>query len=167
MNLYFYSPMIQRIQTIWLFLASITILALFLFPYVQYFDTTGIAMALKVTGTLNSSGGQNQLTTSFLFILQAIVTVGLGILPIITILNFKNRKKQINLILLQLFLTVLFAIWLFATANQAVVAINKSLGMENIGIGALLIPISLIFLLLAIKGIKKDIKLIKSVDRLR
>lgn len=159
--------MIQRIQTIWLLLASITILALFLFPYVQYFDTNGIAMALKVNGTLNSSGGHNQLTTSFLFILQAIATVGLGLLSFIAILSFKNRKKQIKLILLQLFLTVLFSIWLFVTANQAVAAVDKSLGMENIGIGALLIPVSIIFLLLAIKGIKKDIKLIKSVDRLR
>jgi len=159
--------MIQRIQTIWLLLASVTILALFLFPYVQYFDTDGIAMALKVNGTLNSTGGQNQLTTSFLFILQTIATVCLGILPFVAIFSYKNRKKQVNLLLLTLFLTLLFAIWLYFTANSAILAVNKILGMENIGIGALLLPVYIIFLLLAIKGINRDSKLIKSADRLR
>jgi len=41
-----YDPMIQRIQTVWLFLASATLFLLFLFPYLQFFDETGVAKAL-------------------------------------------------------------------------------------------------------------------------
>ena len=159
--------MIQRIQTIWLFLASVVILALFLFPYVQFFDATGIAMALKVTGKLNSSGGENQLSTSFMFILQAIATVVLGVLPLFTIAHFKNRQKQIKVIVLTLLLLLLFAFWLFITANNALVEVGKALSLANIGIGTLLLPIYVIFLCLALNGIKKDNKLIRSADRLR
>ncbi|MDM8176195.1 MULTISPECIES: DUF4293 domain-containing protein [Olivibacter] len=159
--------MIQRIQTVWLLLASVTILVLFLFPYAQFSDNSGIAMALKVTGVLNNTGGRNQLSTSFTFILQAIATILLAVLPLITILKYKNRKKQVSLILVTLLLVILFAFWLFLSANSAVEAVNKSLELNNIGIGALLIPPYIIFLLLALKGINHDTKLIKSADRLR
>jgi len=159
--------MIQRIQTIWLLLALISILALFLFPYVQFFDTSGIAMAIKVNGTLSSAGGQLQLHTSFVFILQSIATIILALLPLVTILSFKNRKKQINLILITLVLLLLFALWLFLTAANAVEAVNQTIALENIGIGALLLPLYAIFLFLAMNGIRKDNKLIRSADRLR
>jgi len=159
--------MIQRIQTIWLLLASVTILALFLFPYVQFFDANGIAMALKVTGKLNGSGGQNQLSTSFIFTLQAIATVLLGLLPLLTIANYKNRKKQVTFILITLLVVVLFAFWLFMASSHAIGEVNKELGLSNIGIGALLIPVYIIFHCLALNGINKDRKLIKSADRLR
>lgn len=159
--------MIQRIQTVWLLLASVTILVLFLFPYAQFSDNNGIAMALKVTGILNNAGGQNQLSTSFTFILQAIATILLAILPLFTILKYKNRKKQISMIFLTLLLVILFAFWLFITANSAIEAVNKTIELGNIGIGALLIPPYILFLLLAIKGINHDSKLIKSADRLR
>ncbi|QNL47714.1 DUF4293 domain-containing protein [Olivibacter sp. SDN3] len=159
--------MIQRIQTIWLFIASITILSLFLFPYVQFFDVNGIAMALKINGVLDSTGGQNQLNTSFSFILQTIATIVLGILPLVTIFNYKNRKKQVNLIMFTIILTILFSFWLFITASNAVHAVGRAITLSNIGIGALLVPLYIIFLLLAIKGIRKDNKLIKSAERLR
>ncbi|MEH6306993.1 DUF4293 domain-containing protein [Olivibacter sp. CPCC 100613] len=159
--------MIQRIQTVWLLLASITILVLFLFPYAQFSDNEGIAMALKVTGVLNNAGGQNQLSTSFIFILQAIATILLAILPLIAILKYKNRKKQVSMILITLLLTVLFACWLFFSANSALEAVHKNIELNNIGIGSLLIPPYILFLLLAIKGINRDTKLIKSADRLR
>lgn len=159
--------MIQRIQTIWLFIASITILSLFLFPYVQFFDTSGIAMALKVNGALDSTGGQNQLTTSLPSILQTIATVALGVLPLITVFNYKNRKKQVNLIIITIILTIPFSFWLFITASNAVNAAGRAITVSNIGIGALLVPLYIIFLLLAIKGIRKDNRLIKSADRLR
>ncbi|WP_134090780.1 DUF4293 domain-containing protein [Olivibacter sp. XZL3] len=159
--------MIQRIQTVWLLLASVTILALFLFPYAQFSDNSGIAMALKVTGVLNHAGGQNQSSTSFAFVLQSIATILLAILPFITVLKYKNRRKQISLILISLLLVILFAFWLFISANTAVEAVNKTIELNNIGIGALLILPYIVFLLLAMRGINHDTKLIKSADRLR
>jgi len=159
--------MIQRIQTLWLFLASVTMLALFLFPYTTYTDAHGIAMALKVSGKLNSTGGQYQLSTSLLFTLQAIATVLLGILPLVVVANFKHRKKQVSWIALTILLTLLFAVWLFISAQQALQEVGKLLHFDHIGIGALLVPVYIIFLLLALRGINQDTKLIRSADRLR
>ncbi|MFB5946199.1 DUF4293 domain-containing protein [Albibacterium profundi] len=157
--------MIQRIQTVWLFLASLTILLLFLFPYLQYFDNFGTAMAIKITGIYQ--GITDGIIQTESFILQTIATVLVALLPLVIIFFYADRKKQLQLSYLNLFLIILMGIWLYFTAAEATTTVNKTLQLENIGIGALLIPIAGVFILLAIKGIRKDEKLIKSVDRLR
>lgn len=157
--------MIQRIQTVWLFLASLTILLLFLFPYLQYFDNFGTAMAIKITGIYQ--GITDGIIQTESFILQTIATVLVALLPLVIIFFYADRKKQLQLSYLNLFLIILMGIWLYFTAAEATTTVNKTLRLENIGIGALLIPIAGVFILLAIKGIRKDEKLIKSVDRLR
>jgi len=157
--------MIQRIQTTWLLLASLTLFLLFLFPYLQYFDNFGTAMAIKITGIYQGvSEGVVQIKS---FILQTIVTVVLALMPLVTIFYFKNRKKQLQITYLNIFLVILLAVWFYVSSNNAVVEINKTLALENIGIGALLAPLNIVFLYLAAKGIRNDEKLIKSVDRLR
>jgi len=157
--------MIQRIQTIWLLLASGTLLLLFLFPYLQYFDGFGVAMAIKITGIYQGVSAGVIQTKSF--ILQTITTVIVALIPLITIFNYKNRKKQLKITYLNILITLLLGAWFYFTAQSAVQDVNKSIELGNIGIGALLVPINVIFLFLAIKGIKNDEKLIKSVDRLR
>jgi len=157
--------MIQRIQTIWLFLASGTLLLLFLFPYLQFFDNFGVAMAVKVTGVYQGISTGVVQTESF--ILQTIATVLIALIPLVTIFNFRDRKKQIQLSYLNVAVIILFGIWLYFTASDAVGKFDKTINLENIGIGALLVPLSVVFLALAVKGIRKDQKLIKSVDRLR
>lgn len=157
--------MIQRIQTVWLLLASLTLFLLFLFPYLQYFDNLGTAMSIKISGIYQGvSEGVIQIKS---FILQTIITVIIALIPLFTIFNFKDRKKQLKLTYLNIFLVILLGVWFYTTSNNAVLDVNKSLVLENIGIGALLAPIDIIFLFLAAKGIRNDEKLIKSVDRLR
>src|SRR5690606_34456700 len=157
--------MIQRIQTVWLLLASGTLLLLFLFPYLQYFDNFGTAMAVKVTGIYQGvSEGVIQIES---FILQIIATVVTAVIPLITIFNYNDRKKQLKITYINILIVVLLGIWFISTANSAIENVNRSIQLENIGLGALLVPLSLVFLSLAVKGIKKDEKLVKSVDRLR
>lgn len=157
--------MIQRIQTVWLLLASLTVLLLFLFPYLQYFDNFGTAMAVKITGIYQ--GVSDGVIQTESFILQTIATVLVSLLPLVIIFYFRDRKKQLQLSYLNFALIILLGIWLYFSASQATEVVNKKVHLENIGIGALLIPIAAVFILLAIKGIRKDEKLIKSVDRLR
>lgn len=157
--------MIQRIQTVWLLLASLTLFLLFLFPYLQYFDNFGTAMGIKITGIYQGvSEGVIQVKS---FILQTIVTVVLALLPLVTIFYYKNRKKQLQITYLNIFLVILLAVWFYVSSSNAVLELNKTLVLENIGIGALLAPLNIVFLFLAAKGIRNDEKLIKSVDRLR
>ncbi|SFC02648.1 protein of unknown function [Parapedobacter composti] len=157
--------MIQRIQSIWLFLASATIFALFLFPYLQYADFGGMGKALKVTGVYY--GLEGQAIREKFFILQTVATVLLGAFPLFILFRFRNRKQQIQLVLLEIVLLLLFGVWLYVTASTVLTGANQFLSARNIGVGFFLLPISIIFLLMALGGIRKDERLIKSADRLR
>ncbi len=157
--------MIQRIQSIWLFLASATLFALFLFPYLQYSDLGGIGKALKVTGAFH--GAEGQAIRETFFPLQTVATVLLGIFPLYIIFRFGDRKQQIRLTILEIVLILLFGAWLYATASAELAAANQVLSARNIGVGFFLLPIAIVFLFMAIGGIRKDEKLIKSADRLR
>ncbi len=157
--------MIQRIQSIWLFLASAVIFALFIFPYLQYSDVAGIGKAFYVKGAYH--GLEGQAVRDEFFILQSIATVLLGIFPLYIIFKFRNRKLQIQLIVLEIVLIVLFGVWLYTASSAALTEARQYLSARNIGVGFFLLPISLILLFMAIGGIRRDEKLIKSADRLR
>lgn len=157
--------MIQRIQTLWLLLASITLFMLFVFPYAQFSDSEGIGYILKITGIHRVVSGESITVNSFL--LQTLSLVVLALLPILIIFSYKVRKKQRLFVLGTLVLTLLFAGWTYASTKNAMEAINQQISLGNIGFGAILIPISVVFLFLAQKGISRDEKLIRSADRLR
>ena len=155
--------MLQRVQTIWLFLASTAIFCLFLFPYLQVYNPDGSFRAVKITGVQESVGGQIVQSESFLAL--TIVTVIIALIPLITIFLFKNRKLQIKLCYLSIAAILGFSFWLVQTAKQVLGAIT--LQSENYGLGVILPSLSVFFIVLALRGIRKDEKLIKSADRLR
>ncbi len=157
--------MIQRIQTIWLLVSSLVLLGLFIFPFVGYIDLVGLGKNIYVTGVYSSAN--NVTTKESSFLLMSIATVVLALIPIFIIFQFKNRKLQLTLILVQVILICLFAVWMFVSANNILGLINQSIGASNIGIGFFLLPVSILCLAFAIRGIRNDNKLIKSADRLR
>ena len=159
--------MIQRIQSIYLLVAGLLLFGLFLFPYVHYNDLLGLGKDVKVTGVYGVSAGQPVHEGGFLYILQTIVTVVVGLLPIFIIFKYKNRKTQIKLVFLNIFLVVLLAVGLYVNAGNHLSTVNQFLGASNIGVGFFLLPVSIILLALALGGIRRDEKLIKSADRLR
>jgi len=155
--------MIQRIQSIWLFLATACIFSLFLFPYLQILNADGSASLIKVTGVYQSIAGQQVQTEPFLAL--TIATVVLALIPFLIIFLFKDRKKQVMLSYLAIVLVIGFSFWLVQTAKGVLGSVQLS--AENYGIGSMLPSIAIIFIILAIRGMKKDDRLIKSADRLR
>ncbi len=155
--------MLQRVQTIWLFFATASIFSLFLFPYLQVLNADGSAKAIKVTGVYENIAGQVVQTQPFLGL--TIATVILGLIPFLIIFYYKNRKRQIMICYFAIAAILGYAFWLVQTAKQ--VLGNITLRTENYGIGVLLPSIAILFLILALRGIKNDEKLIKSADRLR
>lgn len=155
--------MLQRVQTIWLFFATAAIFSLFLFPYLQVINPDGSVKALKVTGIYESMGGQVVQTEAFLGL--TIATGILGLIPFINIFLFKNRKRQIIMCYLTIAGLLGFSFWLVQTAKLALG--NITLHSENYGLGVILPSLSVLFVILALRGIRKDEKLIKSADRLR
>lgn len=157
--------MIQRIQTIWLFLSGIVLLGLFIFPLANTIDIVGLGKQIFVSGIYTSVNNESVKQESF--ILLTIATVVLALLPIFIIFQFKQRKRQIQLIFGQMALIAGFTLWLYLHVGSILSANNQFLKADNIGIGFFLLPVSIIFLSMAIGGIRKDEKLIKSADRLR
>jgi len=160
----FYSfIMLQRIQTIWLFLAGVSIFLLFLFPYLQILNANGTAKVIQVTGVFENIGGQVVSTRGFTGL--TIATVLLGLLPFLVIFFYANRKRQIALCYVTIVAILGFSFWLVQTAKSVIGDIQ--LQIQNYGIGIILPSLSVLFIILALRGIRNDEKLIKSADRLR
>ncbi len=155
--------MIQRIQSVWLFLATASIFSLFLFPYLQLISPTGTAMSLKVTGVYENINGQMVQTQEFLGL--TIAAVILALIPFGIIFLYRDRKRQVIFSIAVIFLIVGFSFWLVQSA-KAVIG-DVALRSENYGIGVILPSIAILFVILAIRGIRRDDKLIRSADRLR
>jgi hypothetical protein len=155
--------MIQRIQSVWLLLASLVILALFLFPLVHNVYVGGVPSAIKVTGIYQDVNGVQANTQSFIALIAG--TVVIALIPLVLIFLYQNRKRQIMLCYIYIFTIFGYSFWLAQTVKN--VTGGASLNTNNFGIGALLSSISIIFVLLAAKAIQRDEKLVKSADRLR
>ncbi len=150
--------MIQRIQSIWLLLAALTITSLLFVPIssavidnIQY-TLTGTGITEKTPEASNT------------FINQPLVAsvILAGLISLVNIFNFRNRKLQIRIASLNILLTLGLSFWLSQLMKTAT-------DLKNIEIqpGLFFPMLTIIFTLLAIRGIKQDEKLIKSADRLR
>ena len=137
--------MIQRIQTIYLFLA---------------FVTTGILPFFLSLWTL--SDGKD-----FYFMQNQFYTVLLGLsttLSIISIISFKKRQNQFVMGRLNMILNlILLGLFVYYSLNVS----GETLIVSEKGIGMFLPIVTIVLLVLANKAIKKDEDLVKSVDRLR
>lgn len=158
-----YIDMIQRLQSVWLLLASLAIFALFIFPIAHGVYVGATPKTIFIQGVYQDAGGQLQRTVSFLPL--TIVTVIMGMLPVVIIFLYKNRKQQIALSYSFILVIIGFSFWMSQTVQG--VMEGYILHTNNYGYGMILSTVSIVFMLLAIKGIKNDEKLVKSADRLR
>lgn len=136
--------MIQRIQTLYLFIVAIL---------------TGV---MPIWFYLWKDGEGNEVFARNDWYIS-IALYSSTFLAIVAIALFKNRKNQFVVnrlnIILELFLLGFFV---YRSLNLS----GETLVSEK-GIGMLLPVISIVFLVIANKAIKKDEDLVKSVDRLR
>ena len=143
--------MIQRIQTIYLMLASIV--------------SGGLIFIFSLWNTIKQKVFVVDLFSREVITLKIIplMFISSAILSLIAIFLFKNRKLQFVIgriiILINLFLLVLL-IYLSLTLSGETSVSEK-------GIGMFLPILAILFIVFANKAIKKDEDLVKSVDRLR
>lgn len=145
--------MIQRIQSVWLLVAALLNAGLFYFSlYRADVMKEGVATVEKITANGN-----------IMLFLLAIVIIAL---PLVAIFMFKNRKQQANMAMLSIVLNIGF----IATAIMVISNFSNSTPAPTNGsyrLGIVLPIAAIVFLFMAFKGIRKDIKTIKSLDRLR
>lgn len=155
--------MIQRVQSIWLVLAVITLICMFFLPlFTKTADggkygvyTSGIHTEINVESV-------EQYSVSF-----AIPTITLNIaaalLCFAAIFFFKNRSLQKKIIIVAFFAVILLAILCFYSGQQ----LPGGLTGSSMTAGTFLPVVALVFCLLAIRGIRNDEQLLRSADRLR
>ncbi len=138
--------MIQRIQSIWLLLAAIFTAVTFQFPFY---------IGDWAKDTIAASVGLNARTTIWI----TAVTVLTGVLAFVNIFLFSNRKLQLKLCFLGIFLSVILLTLYF-------------LEIKNFTSGGMalwcIFPFAVLaFYILAARSISEDEKLVRSMDRLR
>lgn len=138
--------MIQRIQTIWLLMAALFAAITFRFPFYNG-DWLGDEFPTPVD--LNAQ------TTTWL----TIVTVLSGAVAFVNIFLFDNRKLQMKLCYLGIFITVILLVLYFLEMSNFASGSIALWCLFHFGI--------LAFYILATRGIYNDEKLIKDMDRLR
>jgi hypothetical protein len=136
--------MIQRIQSIWLLIASVVT---FLTLKLSFYSGTYLQDNLyhQLNGTQNMA--------------LLITTIGLGVLTLITIFLFKNRVTQLWLCIVAILLDVVL---LFLYYQQ-----TKDFTRGDYAFTAVLHIVIIASLVLAARGINNDEKLIKDSNRLR
>lgn len=155
--------MLQRIQSVYLLLASLVIFALFLFPLVHNVYVAGVPSTIKVTGIYQDVNGAQASTQTFVLLIAATAVV--AILPLVLIFLYKNRKQQMMLCYGYILVLFGYSFWMAETVKSYTG--GADLTTNNFGIGALLSSISIVLILAAAKAIQRDEKLVKSADRLR
>ncbi len=153
--------MIQRIQTIFLLLAAIVIFLIFKFPLAEVL-TEGVIYTFKYRGIYDISSDKAEL------IIQAIpLAVLYGVVLLISIIDiflYKNRILQMRLAVLNIILLLgsyaLAYYYIFAAFSDMEKVINP-------GIASIFPLIAAILTYMAFRGIRKDEKLVKSLDRIR
>lgn len=145
--------MIQRKQSLWLFLASLAGAGVLFFDTYRGEIHTGDLVETKVL----------RVADHYPSLLIALVMI---ILPLVTIFMYRNRKRQMRMSVVAIISVISFLTMMLSRVS----GLGKLVPPVTNGsywIGAISPAIALVFLILAVAGIRKDENLVRSADRLR
>jgi hypothetical protein len=143
--------MIQRIQSLWLFLSAALILLLSRLPV--------------YVGSLVDGTKKELMTAERLHMM--IVALLLIILPLIAIFLFKNRTAQKQLIWVHILLNLLLLLFFYIAKGSFVEGQQPEFVSSQYSLAVIIPVLSIILDVLAYRGIRADEKLIKSADKFR
>jgi len=155
--------MIQRVQSIWLLLAAIILILMLFFPIAT--KSVGAETSeLYTNGLLKTVVGKSDTVLTMNTFLPLLVTnIAVAIMCLANIFNFKNRSLQKRIIIFTIAAIGGFAFWCSVYANQLPGGVEGA----SFGFGAYMPALAILFCVLAIFGINKDERLIRSAERLR
>jgi hypothetical protein len=155
--------MIQRIQTVYLFLVFLFAL-IFLFMTKGTIEVGGVIFEIKSWRIISEDGTQTLEYSGFLRIMVTSIPFIIMILSIITTFMYKQRILQITLGKLNLLLHVLLVVVTFFYLDAIRISFNAHL---SYGVGIVFPLISMILVVMANRAIRRDEQLVRSADRLR
>jgi ABC-type multidrug transport system permease subunit len=138
--------MIQRQQTLWLLLAALAALFCFMFPFAT---GKGIEKGFEVDKTIKAG-------SNFLLLLFTGASL---VLSAVIIFLYKDRKLQMKLCLLGILLSIVIIVLYFMQTNKLT---KSTLALSCV------LPFAITAgYIVAFRNIRKDEKLVKSLDKLR
>lgn len=156
--------MIQRKQSVFLFLAIVFLSGLAFLPLATFLGDKNSLVLYVYQLVSMVPDFPPPFESIFLLPLLSLVVIP-GFLIFVTIFMFKNRKRQMMMIRLSIFLLVveigLFFLYYVNSLEEA------TGGLITPELGIYLIPVALLFLFLALRGVIADERLIRSSERLR
>ncbi len=161
--------MIQRIQTVYLFISFLAACLVYFFPLATYTLGSTVDDYLGTITfymyTLSKQPETLEVSYKMLFHLPLILlSVVVLLLTVFSVFQYKKRLKQLKLVNFAILLTIVIIVLLFFYTDK----ISKDTGITaSYGMGSVFPLISLVFLILATRGIKHDERMVKSMDRLR
>lgn len=158
--------MIQRIQTVFLFLAAACSVALFFFPVASFLSELTY-QKLFITGLVNMAPGSPVAMPASLILPLAVVGALMALMAVSGIFTYKKRTLQLRIVMFGILFTVMMIAGIFFLY---VPLIQKNLSVVpdySGGIGIYFPLITLVLFILANRAIRRDDKLVKSLDRLR
>jgi len=159
--------MIQRIQSLYLFLAAILYVLLFFFSMYEVVSSSPDQMIQLFLHKIVSIKDDASISVSMQY-LPMIIGLLIIIFSLINIVLFKNRMLQSKICQFLLLLgTGLIVTLFFSLENVSNLAENKSSLVSAYKLPIIFTALPLIFYFLANKGIIKDEKMINSANRLR
>jgi len=150
--------MIQRIQTLWLFIAALVSALLMLDWY------TGYVYKADIPQGFGSVVRRLTVTEHFPSLIIAVV---MTLLALIAIFMFKNRKQQKGLVIAGIFSCLSFISVNLMRINNFETTTSPAPNHGSYQPGSVIPIFVILFFILALRGINKDEKLVKSMDRLR
>jgi peptidoglycan/LPS O-acetylase OafA/YrhL len=157
--------MIQRIQSVYLFLVVVSLGAMFFFPLASFIGGDKDQLIFYVYKLVSEVPDSSPDVPSW-FVLPNLALTSLSLLISLTaIFMYKNRKLQIKMVRLVVILIlgqIAAFFFYYATTLE-----NASGILPEYEVGAYMPLIAFVFLILAYRGIQSDEKLIRSSERLR
>ena len=158
--------MIQRIQSIFLLIVAVTMLSmLFMQTWSIRVEDEQKTFIISPLYAMEKIDGQDLQTVTFPYTAVGILVLLSGIVAIVEIFKYNNRLTQIKLGALNALLisaTLVVSMFLIYNTQKSYLP-----NYGGYGIGIYFPVIGLVFNLLANRFIRRDEKLVRSVDRLR
>ena len=156
--------MIQRIQSLYLLIASLLTGSLFFTEFARFLDDEGFIYVLKYRGLFNIGVEEHEMKCVFTCIIIASLLIITTISLLTTILVYKKRMIQLLLCRINIGLLICLLGMILYRCFDAKNTLDAQLSFSWV----LIFPvISVVLVILAMGGIRKDEALIRSLDRIR
>lgn len=154
--------MIQRVQTLYLLMVPVIILLMFFVP-VFSFETSVAVFKIYLHGG-GFAGAFNEAPPAIWYIVPALGAL-LAVIAVATLLQYKNRIRQLSINKFALMINILFIASIFFMTDR--ITSSEIVIRHAYNFGAYLSLVPAIFIYMANVRIRKDEQKVRAADRLR